>query len=165
MPIFLSPYIKVDCLDAPRFILRKPEKAFSIVASDWNARIKALIKAFQKFEANLEVEVAKRVKAIVENLGRNYAELQAHYQAAYLQFAGNPCDKKANEALARANEEIRRMEFKLREIEFKTEKFVQSTELRKKKARERGLKGLALHLERDSIIIDEIGKLVSEFMF
>jgi len=105
--------------------LRKPEKAFSIVVPDWNTRIKAVVKGFKVAEPNLETELRKKVRAIVENLDKHYAELQAHYQAAYLQFCSNPCSRRSNKALERANEEIRKMEFKLREIEIKTEKFLQ----------------------------------------
>lgn len=121
---FLSPYIKIECADRPRFILRKPEKAFSIVAPDWDARIKAVLKTFQGAEVELGGALRKRVKATARDLDRNYAKLQAHYQAAYLQFASDPCGKKSNEALARGNEHIRTMEFKLREIEIGIARFV-----------------------------------------
>ena len=121
---FFSPYIKVECRDGTRFILKEPEIAFSIVAPDWNVRIGAITKALKEAEVNLEVK--KKVKAIVEDLDKHYAELQAHYQAAYIQFSTNPCGKESNKALEKANEEIRNMEFKLREIELQTEKSLQS---------------------------------------
>jgi len=177
-PSFFSPYIKVDCRDGPRFILRKPEKAFSIVVPDWDTRIKAVVKGFKVAEPNLETELRKKVRAIVENLDKHYAELQAHYQAAYLQFCSNPCSRRSNKALERANEEIRKMEFKLREIEIKTEKFLQLptvpfeeeisglVELKPKKfifgERKRmaivGLRGVQLRA-----LLGDIYKLVSEF--
>lgn len=162
-PSFVSPYIKVDCPDGPRFILKKPERAFSIIAADWNARIKAILKAFKLAEANVEVEVAKRFKGLIENLGRNYAELQAHYQAAYLHFAGNPCSKEASQVLAKANDEIRRMEFKLREIEIKTEEILKVAKLREKREFKREYRGFKVVLDEVSAILDDIEKLVSEF--
>jgi cytidylate kinase len=122
LPSFFSPYIRVDCPDGPRYILKKPEKAFTIVAGDWEIRIKTLSMFFGEVEKNMNLDIAKRFRAIVENLGRNYAELQAHYQATYLQFAGKPCDKKAYKIYVLANEEIRGKEIKLREIEIKAEK-------------------------------------------
>jgi hypothetical protein len=77
---FWSPYIPVKCPDGPRYILKKPENAFSIVASDWDVRLKALA----KFYGNQELGIKKKAESIVKDLTENYAALQAHYQQAYL---------------------------------------------------------------------------------
>jgi hypothetical protein len=138
-PTFVSPYIRVDCSDGPRFILRKPERAFGIMVTDWDARIKAIIKAFEAVGANMDLEVRKRIRSLAQNLGRNYAELQSHYQAAYLSFVAQPCSEQANDALTRANDEIRRLEFKLREIEIETERVITLA----KQGRERYLRIIA----------------------
>ena len=84
LPSFKSPYIKVDCPDGPRFILKDPVKAFSIIASDWEARIGAVTEAIGDLETHFGLKVAKTLKSLGEALGNSYAELQAHYQAAYL---------------------------------------------------------------------------------
>jgi adenine-specific DNA methylase len=164
---FFSPYIKVECRDGTRFILKEPEKAFSIIAPDWNVRIGAITKALKETEVNLEVK--KKVKAIVEDLDKHYAELQAHYQAAYIQFSTNPCSKESNKALEKANEEIRTMEFKLREIELQTEKFLQSLasrpptppKLKRMKVLKAPMKMLKVPILMKDI--EELDKRVSEF--
>lgn len=144
-------------------VLRKPEKAFSIIVADWDARIKAIAKTFEVADAGLELEVAKKFKSIVEDLGKSYAELQAHYQAAYLQFAANPCGKEANNTLAKANNEIRRREFKLREIEIKTEQVMRLIKTGMKKELKREYRGFRFGTDAISAIEDDIKDLVSEF--
>lgn len=129
---FHSPYIKVECPDGPRFILRNPEGAFSVAFADWDARIKAVIGAFQAVEARLEIGAAKKFKSLVQNLGKNYAMVQAHYQAAYLQYAANPCSKESNQVLAAANQEIRGLSTELKEIEITTEEVMELMEPKKR---------------------------------
>lgn len=113
---------KVDCPDGPRFILKHPEKAFAIAFPDWDVRINALVKFYNGSEAKVDPKIIKRVKSIVENLTENYAALQAHYQAAYLGWCGNPCSKEAEKAYNDAREKICEKEFALRELESSTSK-------------------------------------------
>jgi hypothetical protein len=116
MRLFLSPYIKVDCPDGPRYILKNPEKAFAIIAPDWEVRVKALTKFYGEAEAGIK----KKANSIVKDLTENYAELQAHYQQSYIAFATNPCSKQAETVFNDANAEIRKKEFSLKELEIKT---------------------------------------------
>lgn len=123
MPSLGSAYKEVKCPDGrPRFILKKPEKAFSIHAADWEARMKALVKAFEKIQAEVDVEIGKKVKSWVKELTEGYANLQAHYQAAYLMFASNPCSKESEEECQKALKEIRQKTFMLNKLEAKTKK-------------------------------------------
>jgi len=162
-PRFSSPYIKVDCPDGPRYILKNPKKAFSIEVADWNARIKTIVKAFQVAKVNFELEIAKKFKSLVENLNQNYADLQSHYLAAYIHFAGDPCSEKANKALAKANEEIRQYEFKLREIEIMTEKSMKSIKPAMKQEPMREPTGFGFSLDAVSTVLDTLAELISEF--
>lgn len=159
IPTFLSPYIKVDCPDGPRFILRRPERAFFIIASDWDVRIKAIAKALESIEPSLEID--KKFTSIAENLGKNFSGLQAHYQAAYLNFATNPCAKEAADFLENANEEIRRKEYNLREIEIKTEKALKLAREKRKNIEED--LGFPLGIDEVSLILKDIKRLVSGF--
>jgi hypothetical protein len=118
---FFSKYREVHCPDGPRLVLKDPKSAFSIVAPDWEARVNAVVKAFNDVEASADVQVAKKIRQLAQDLDSNYADLQSHYLAAYTEFAANPCPKESLDKLNKANEEIRQMEFKLREIETKTE--------------------------------------------
>jgi hypothetical protein len=121
-PSFTSPYKEVRCPDGkPRFILKDPAKAFSILAPDWAVRVGALIKFWDKISANLDADVAKHYESLVDGLDNNYADIRTHYLAAYAQFCTNPCDTDASARLEKANEEIRQREFKLRELEAKME--------------------------------------------
>lgn len=120
-PLFSST-IRVDCPDGPRFILKHPEKAFAINFPEWDVRINALVKFYNGPEAKVDPKVAKRVKSIVEGLTENYAALQAHYQAAYLGWCGNPCSKETEKAYNDAKDKICEKEFALRELESSTSK-------------------------------------------
>jgi hypothetical protein len=120
MPPLLSAYKEVKCPDGPRFILKEPEKAFSIHAPDWEARVKTLEKCLEKIQIDVDVEIKKKAKSIVKELTENYATLQAHYQAAYLMYASNPCNKKSEEECQEAMKEIRDKTFILSELETKT---------------------------------------------
>lgn len=104
MSPILSAYKKVKCPDGPRFILKEPERAFSIHASDWEVRVKALVKFFEKIQTDAEVGIKKRAKSVVKELTENYATLQAHYQAAYVMYASNPCDKKIRRRVSKSSE-------------------------------------------------------------
>jgi hypothetical protein len=160
---FSSPYIKVDCSDGPRFILRKPETAFSIIVPEGDKRISAILNALKIVEASIEVEMANKIHSIVENLDKNYAEVQAHYQAAYLSFCSSPCSKGANDALAKANAEIRSREFKLREIEIQTEKFLAVINRGKEDKTEIKIRGIRTGLDDVSAIATLIEELTSQF--
>lgn len=129
MRLFFSRYIKVECPNGPRYILKKPDKAFSLVAPDWKLRTKSMVNFFNKAQGQLEIELANRTKSIVKNLTDNFAALQAHYQAAYIAFTCNPCSEKFEKAFIEANSEIREKEYILREVEVETRKF---SELSKK---------------------------------
>jgi hypothetical protein len=115
-PLFSST-IKVDCPDGPRYILKHPEKAFAIAFPEWNGKINFLVKFLSGTEARMDPEIHKRTKSIVEKLTENYAALQAHYQAAYLGWWGNPCNKDAEKAYNDARALICEKEFALKEIE------------------------------------------------
>jgi hypothetical protein len=132
-PLFSST-IKVDCPDGPRFILKHPEKAFAINFPEWDVRINALVKFYNGSEAKVDPKILKRVKSIVENLTENYAALQAHYQAAYLGWCGNPCSKETEKVYNDAKNKICEKEFALRELESSTSKLDNEikTKLRKK---------------------------------
>jgi len=112
-----SSYIKIDCPDGPRYILKNPEKAFSIVIADWDANIKGLLKFLADTQVEIGGEIAKKARSIVEQLTEKYASLQAHYQAAYLNYVANPCSKEAEKTLKVANAEIREMASFIREVE------------------------------------------------
>ncbi len=157
---FRSPYIKVDCSDGPRFILRNPEKAFLIAAPYWDTRIKSVIDIIKSSSGTIDAEVSKKFQVIAKDLGKNYAELQSHYQAAYLQFVAAPCSKEANASLAAANEEIRKHEFQLREIEIRTE---QTSTASEKASRSKTTRGALPQSQQLVILADELAKLVSDF--
>ena len=124
-PLFSS-NIKVDCPDGPRFILKHPEKAFAIAFPDWNVRIDSLVKFYSGSEVKLDPKVSKRTKSIVKDLTENYAALQAHYQAAYLGWWGNPCSKEAEKSYNDAKTIICEKEFALKDVESNTKKIVDS---------------------------------------
>jgi len=123
-PKFISPYTRFDCPDGPKLVLKKPEKAFSVVAPDWEVRIKAIAEAFGKAQVDLGAELKKKFKTISDSIGERYVELQMHYLAAYLEFATNPCGRQANRNLTKANRDIRAMELRLRWIEVETERLM-----------------------------------------
>ena len=106
--------------DGPRYILKQPEKAFAITFPEWDARVEALVKFFTGDEAKVDAKIYKKTKSIVKNLTENYAALQAHYQAAYLGWCGNPCSKEAEKAYNDAKALICKKEFTLRELESDT---------------------------------------------
>ena len=118
-PLF-SPYIKVKCRDGPRFILKKPETAFTIAFPEWDVKVKSLIDFYNSIEVTATPEVHKKTKSIVEKLTENYAALQAHYQAAYLGWWGNPCSKKAEKEYNDAKAIICQKEFTLNQLELTT---------------------------------------------
>ena len=161
--MFISPFIRVDCADGPRFILRKPEKAFSIVAVEWDVRIKAVSEAFAGAKASTNLETAKRLRSIVESLDKNYAELQAHYHAVYLNYCANPCDKEAFESLSKANSEIRRNEFKLRLLENNAEHLIKSVQSKGAEREAEESVGFGLSLTGISTIMDNIEEIISSF--
>jgi len=111
MTPFFSSTKKVDCPDGPRYILKHPEKAFAITFPEWDVRVKTLVKRYSLSEGKAESKILKRTKSIVKNLTENYAALQAHYQAAYLGWCGNPSSKEAekayNDAKAKILERVR----------------------------------------------------------
>jgi hypothetical protein len=126
-PLFSS-YIKVDCPDGPRYILKNPEKAFAISFPDWNIRVRSLIRFFSISEANVGAEIFKRTEAMVKDLTENYAALQAHYQAAYLGWSGNPCSKIAEKKYNDVKAMICRKEFYLKVLESKTSELAKRIE-------------------------------------
>jgi len=128
-----SSTIKVDCPDGPRFILKHPEKAFAITFPDWDVRVNALVKFFTGSQAKVDPKILKKTKSIVKNLTENYAALQAHYQAAYLAWCGNPCSKEAEKARDDANKMIREKEFALKEVESKALKIADQIRTRQRK--------------------------------
>jgi len=121
MRLYFSRYIKVDCTDGqPRFILKNPGTAFSLIAPNWEVRTKSMVKFFDKAQAELDIGLRNQAKSIVDNLTNNYATLQAHYQAAYLAFASNPCNMESEKAYHEANSYIMKKEFVLRKLEVET---------------------------------------------
>jgi hypothetical protein len=118
-PLFSST-IKVDCPDGPRYILKYPEKAFAITFPDWDVRVNALVKFFSGAEAKTDSKIFRKAKSIVKNLTENYAALQAHYQAAYLGWCGNPCSKEAEKTYNDAKAMICKKEFALKKLESRT---------------------------------------------
>lgn len=137
MTLFFSSTIKVDCPDGPRYILKHPEKAFAIAFPEWDVRINALIKFYSGSEARVDAKILKETKSIVNNLTENYAALQAHYQAAYLGWWGNPCSKEAERAYNDAKAVICKKEFALRELENTTLKLVNKIEAKQEIPREK----------------------------
>jgi hypothetical protein len=133
-PIFSSS-IKVDCPDGPRYILRHPEKAFAITFPDWDSRFNFLIKFFSGAEARIEPKVFKKTKSMVKELTENYAALQAHYQAAYLGWWGNPCSKEAEKAYNDAKALICKKEFTFKELEINIRKIEAKTKIELKATR------------------------------
>ena len=117
---FSSPYIKVQCPNGPRFLLKDPGKAFSIIVPNFDARMKTLIDFFTKATADVDVNFSKRATAIVKDLTENYALLQAHYQMAYMGLWTNPCSPDSTKAYTEAIAKICNKEFLLRELENKT---------------------------------------------
>jgi hypothetical protein len=115
-PIFKSTY-KVDCPDGPRYFLKQPEKAFAITFPKWDARINALLKFYSENAAKVDSSISKETETIVKELTENYAALQAHYQAAYLGWCGNPCSKEAEKEYNAARKLISERDFTLRKIE------------------------------------------------
>ncbi len=129
---FNSDYILVHCPDGPRYILKKPEKAFAIEAPEWNIRLKPILKFLGKAEADSDTEIKKEIKSLVTDLTEEYAAIQAHYKAAYVGWCTNPCNKEAEKNFQKALEDIREKDFSLREIEVKTEKLSKQLEIRSK---------------------------------
>lgn len=162
-PHFVSPYVRIDCPDGPRFILRKPEKAFRTITPDWSTRIRAVVRTLKLAEVNFDVETAKRFSSVAETLGRNYAELQMHYQNAYLHFVASPCSKDASEALGKANKEIRRLEFRLREIEIKTEKNLVLIKPKKHRKTRNGGTEFAFQMDIVPMIIGDLEESIAQF--
>ena len=119
---FGSDYKEVLCSDGPRYILKKPDKAFSIAAPKWDLRIGGLLKYYTNVEASLDTGIKKEIQTMIKDLSENFATLQAHYQAVYLTFCANPCSKEAEKNCQEAMAEIRDKEYRLRELEVKTEK-------------------------------------------
>jgi hypothetical protein len=143
--------------------LKNPEKAFFLITRDWNARVILLQKAISAIGPKMELDLATRSKTLVTDLGKNLAELLAHYQAAYLQFVGNPCSNKVYDAYLKANNKIRRKETKLIEIEINTEKLVKLVQANQSKIAKENLNELELGLSPVSIVLNSIEKLVSQF--
>jgi hypothetical protein len=135
-PLFSSS-IKVNCPDGPRYILKNPEKAFAIAFPDWDVRINALVKFFTGSEVKMDPKIFKRTKAIVKNLTENYANLQAHYQAAYLGWWGNPCSKEAEKAFNEATARICQKDFGIRKLESATSEIAKEIEAKRKRELER----------------------------
>lgn len=119
---FGSDYKEVLCADGPRYILKKPEKAFSIAAPKWDLRISGLTKYYTNIEASIETGIKKEIQTMIKDLSENFAALQAHYQAVYLTYCTNPCSREAEKNCLEAMAEIRDKEYRLRELEVKTEK-------------------------------------------
>lgn len=140
-PSIFSSTIRVDCPDGkPRFILRKPEKAFAIAFPRWDFRIDSLVKLFNKVEAKLDPQVVKQTKSIVDRLTENYATIQAQYQIAYLAWCGNPCSIDAEVAFNKERQKILQKEATLRKLEIETKKLAikeSESDLRSKVAAKR----------------------------
>ncbi len=117
MTDFRSSTRKVDCPDGPRFILKKPERAFAIHFPDWELRIKNLLKIYSSLSFENDAAAAKKTQSIVKELTDNYAALQAHYMAAYLGWCGNPCSIEAEKRFIEEKAAIRSKEYALRELE------------------------------------------------
>lgn len=66
--------------------------------------------------------MANRTKSIVKNLTENYAALQAHYQAAYLAWCGNPCSHESQKTFEQERKRISDKEFALKSLEEQTKK-------------------------------------------
>jgi hypothetical protein len=173
---FGSDYKEVSCADGPRYILKKPEKAFSIAAPNWDIRIKSLLTYYNTLENSLDIGLKKEIKTLISDLTENYAALQAHYQAVYLAYCMNPCSKEAEKSCLDAMSEIREKEYNLRELEIKTEllnkKFSASgsgiAPLKQRKLPEEREKGLKTFLQdrRGEIdftdAINEIKRVISK---
>lgn len=137
MTPLLSSIIKVNCPDGPRYILKHPEKAFAIHFPEWNGRVKALVNFFSGSKAQVDPKIFKKTKSIVKNLTENYAALQAHYQAAYLGWCGNPCSKEAEKAYNDAKALICEKEFAIRKLESITSKIAHEVKTRLSKTKKK----------------------------
>lgn len=139
----------MNCPDGPRYILKHPEKAFAIAFPDWDVRVNALVKSFVGSEVKMDPKIFRKTKTIVKNLTENYANLQAHYQAAYLIWWGNPCSKKAEKAFNEARAGICQKEFALKKLESATSKILKKIETKRKTELERAEKQVtAVHYHR-----------------
>lgn len=132
---FRSDHISVKCPDGPRYILKKPEKAFAIAAPDWDVRIKALVKFLDNVQVDVDAGVKKEIKSLVKDLSEKYAKLQAHYQAAYLTFWSNPCNKDTEKACQEAMASIREKDYALAAMEIKIEQLSDQVDKEKKKGK------------------------------
>jgi len=174
---FGSDYKEVSCSDGPRYILKKPQKAFSIIAPNWDFRIKSLLTFYTNMEQSVDVGLKREIQTLIKDLSENYAALQAHYQAVYIAYCANPCSKEAEKTCQDAMAEIRDKEYRLRELEVKSEKLdtllinPQSGGLSTKKMRktsedaERGLKSILANTKGEidvSEAIKEIKRIISK---
>ena len=91
----------------------------------------------------MDPEVHKKTKSIVEKLTENYAALQAHYQAAYLGWCGNPCSKEAEKAYQDAKALICEKEFALKEIELNTSRITEKVQAELPKKQKKPAKKVA----------------------
>ena len=106
-----------------------------------------------------------KTKSIVKNLTENYAVLQAHYQAAYLGWWGNPCSKEAEKAYNDAKALICEKELSLKKIELDTKKMLTEIKLKtkekpSKKKEKKGKKGAEITIQP---ILGDVYKFVTEY--
>lgn len=112
-----SEYMVVDCPDGPRFILKKPSKAFAAQAPTLGVRVTASLGSLLHLQPKLDIDVQRKMQAVAGKFDEAYAKLQADYLAAYVAYATSPCDLEARKHLEDANAAIRRSEETLGKLE------------------------------------------------
>jgi hypothetical protein len=120
--LLMSNVIMKKCPDGtPYTILKHPEKAFQMIATDWDATIGVTADRLKGLAAKLGVDLKKRVVKLYENLDNISGDLAQGYNANYLAYSTRPCDKESAETLRKANEKVQHATVILRMIKFEAE--------------------------------------------
>jgi hypothetical protein len=88
----------VECADGSKArILKNPEKAFELYASEWSSKFKLVTDLLDQARGNVDAEFTKKIVLLFNNLDYVQATLRDMYKSAYLTFAATPCNEKAQE--------------------------------------------------------------------
>jgi len=88
----------VECTDGTKArVLKEPEKAFELYATEWTAKFKLITDLLERHKVNVDTEFSNNIVSLFNNLDYVQATLREMYKNAYLTFAATPCNEKAQE--------------------------------------------------------------------
>ena len=121
--VLMSGVILKKCPDGtPYTILKHPERAFQMIATDWDTTFGATVDRLKGLAAKFGVDLKKRVVKLYENLDSISADLANSYNANYLAYSTRPCDRESVETLRMSNARVQHATAILRMIKLETER-------------------------------------------